>query len=107
MRIRLDSLYLDVTFQHKKYAHAYRLGHGNAYCIADTICTLTEVGVPDVVLGQGVGHCSDRDQFVKEKGRKVALTNALKSSGFNKNQRKCIWDAYLNRKPLKNILSCV
>lgn len=39
-----------------------------------------------------------KDQFVKEVGRKRAIKKAIDSLGIDKEQRKEIWDAYLNRK---------
>lgn len=38
--------------------------------------------------------CSPKDTFDKNKGRKVALTRLLDYSGFNREERTKIWNAY-------------
>lgn len=42
-------------------------------------------------------YCSVKDNFNKEKGRKISLARAMQY--FDKPVRKEIWEAYLNRKP--------
>ena len=47
-------------------------------------------------LKSGLAWCSVRDNFCREKGRKVSLGRAIRI--FSKEIRKEIWEAYLNRK---------
>jgi len=53
-------------------------------------------GREDAIKMAGVAVCSPSDNFEKEKGRKVALTEALK--GYGKRKRKLYWDAYFKAK---------
>lgn len=45
---------------------------------------------------RGISVCSKQDSFVKEIGRKISLKRAIQS--LSKDQRKQIWDVYLQRK---------
>jgi len=45
-------------------------------------------------LGKGVASCDPRDHFEYVKGRKYALKRALIDAGFNKVDRKNVWDAF-------------
>jgi hypothetical protein len=45
-------------------------------------------------IANGVARCHPADSFVKSDGRKLALGNALRTSGFTKDQRTEIWDQY-------------
>ncbi len=50
------------------------------------------------VLGGGVSICSEKDNFTRETGRKVALQKALLNcAGFTKAIRRKFWEAYRNR----------
>jgi hypothetical protein len=46
---------------------------------------------------QGHAACSPKDRFVYEIGRKIALTRALRKSGWSKDQRRQFWKQYLDR----------
>jgi hypothetical protein len=43
----------------------------------------------------GVAECSKRDQFCKDKGRKISLARAMKRLGLFREQRTAIWDVVL------------
>jgi hypothetical protein len=43
---------------------------------------------------KGYAICSLKDRYIKNTGRKVSLTKALKKYGFIKNERKMFWDKY-------------
>lgn len=45
-------------------------------------------------LGIGGARCAPGDRFVKETGRKLALTRAIADLGVGKNDRRRIWEAY-------------
>ncbi len=54
-------------------------------------------------VSHGRASCGEKDQFSKEKGRKISLARALKglfphNSVPNKKARTAVWIAYLNRK---------
>jgi len=69
-----------------------------------------EIRRGDEVITKGTSYCSPEDQFVKERGRKLALTRALASwvpvddpvdhimaPVFTREQREHFWNAYLYR----------
>ena len=43
---------------------------------------------------KGYAFCSLKDNYVKNTGRKISLSKALKKYGFPKNERKLFWDEY-------------
>lgn len=45
----------------------------------------------------GTAHCSPRDNFERERGRKIALARALRRSGLDKPNRTRVWEAYRAR----------
>ena len=47
------------------------------------------------ILSITKAECSNKDRFVKVKGEKIALGRGLLKLGFNKSERKEIWDQYL------------
>jgi hypothetical protein len=57
-----------------------------------TTCVVTLDG--DRVL-MGTATCHEEDQFCKRIGRRIALKRAIES--LPKNERKKIWEIYLNR----------
>lgn len=61
-------------------------------------------------ISTGFANCDPRDIFEKEKGRKVALTRALKDHR-DKKFRHVIWQTYLNRQerriPNYSLKDCV
>lgn len=65
-----------------------------------TTCTV-EVGTPgNVRRSYGAAACIPEDQFVKETGRKLALTRAIKH--FTREVRGLIWQAYHGRATRRN-----
>lgn len=42
----------------------------------------------------GVAKCHPNDNFEYERGRKTALTRAIKNTGFTRDQRATVWAAY-------------
>ena len=59
---------------------------------------VTECSIKDEnsgIYGLGTAVCSKKEQFVKDKGRKISLARAFKSQKvFKKNDRKAFWDEY-------------
>lgn len=51
-------------------------------------------GVP--YRGVGFAWCADQDEFVKAKGRKLALARAMKNLGLPRAERQEIWFRYLS-----------
>lgn len=68
-----------------------------------TTCEIFDVKSKDVAIQLGFAHCecSPRDNFVKETGRKEALTRVLKdlksSKVVSKEESRKIWDGYFKR----------
>ena len=59
---------------------------------------IREGGEP-ILLAKGKADCSPLDNFNKSKGRKLALTRALKKlTTLTKLERQAVWEAYLNRR---------
>lgn len=52
----------------------------------------------DNEIGYGAAWCHPKDQFNKDVGRKMALSQALKAAAFDLETRKMFWDSYLHRK---------
>lgn len=68
-----------------------------------TICNIeSEIEIEGVLAkmpeGFGLAVCSPMDNFEKDKGRKVALTEALK--GRPKEERRAFWEAYFSAQGL-------
>ena len=66
------------------------------------VCELVDVwlssgSIKTEVVFEGRSICHPNDRFTKETGRKRALADALKNSGFNYDARKLVWEAYHNR----------
>lgn len=75
--------------------------------VRGTSCKLFAVEEHDghlkvTTLAQGVASCHHKDNFCRETGRKVAIAKALKNAAFTYDQRKLIWEAWLNRPRPKN-----
>lgn len=49
------------------------------------------------LIATGFASCSDKDNYSREKGRKVAMQRALMHAGFSKELRSEIWNIYLQR----------
>jgi hypothetical protein len=62
----------------------------------------TECSIKDMnsgIYGLGTAVCSKKEQFAKDRGRKISLARAFKSQGvFKKPDRKVFWDEYLSLK---------
>jgi len=57
-----------------------------------TVCSL--LNGEKSLLSTGNSHCSVRDNFCKDTGRKVSLGRALKVLDLPKEGKKKIWEAY-------------
>lgn len=74
------------------------LEHGKTYKVefdyerekGETHCSVLYEN--DRQKAHGIAKCSSKDQFNKNTGRKVALTNAIKS--FRKEARQQFWEGY-------------
>lgn len=99
-----------VQFQHVR-AEESRRRRNNGH----TVCSV-HFDVPDVkkldecsATATGTAKVYRKDQFCKETGRKIALTNALLNlsnvapSLVDKTVRTTIWQAYFGRKPKKKV----
>lgn len=51
-----------------------------------------------VSQGRSIIHFNDRFNYNKEVGRKISLRNAIKKLYLPYEDRKALWDAYINRK---------
>mgnify|MGYP001571168224 CR=1 FL=1 len=64
-----------------------RYTHCELFILSDDRVTLAK-------LARGVARCSPLDQFCRETGRKVALTDALRKSDLKKADREIVWKWY-------------
>ena len=59
-----------------------------------TLCVI-EINIGEFLMGfSGSASCSKKDNFSRDKGRKVSLTRALGDAPLTKEQRKEVWEAY-------------
>jgi hypothetical protein len=72
-----------------------RLSFGYAQDKKHRTVTSAYVTLPDGAEITGQAVCAKEDHFVKETGRKVALTKAV--ADLPRDVRAAIWQAYLNR----------
>ncbi len=79
------------------YGQQYRIGF-RYDPLSPTVTDAFLLDEAGVVFAGGRAWCHENDNFCKETGRKLALTRAVKD--LPKEQRKAVWEAYLNRKVL-------
>lgn len=65
--------------------------------LGHSVETVASVNLNDEEHLIGNSVCSYKDRFVKEEGRKLALTRALQLC-FDKPTRKQVWEAYFDSK---------
>ena len=95
MRVTVDGLPVRVTWRYEPYMQDYNWYRATT-CFIEVENT-SETGATYYDVFSGETRNIYPDNFCKATGRKVALTKALKTSGFSKAQRKAIWDAYFSR----------
>jgi hypothetical protein len=65
------------------------------------LVTITDVTLCDLLIDgkqfQGESCCTLGDKFVKETGRKVALTRALSETELGREERRLVWGKYFSR----------
>lgn len=92
-RVKVNGRELAFTFQHKTLPSLAEIRKG---VFIKSITTATvDNGRGTTLVGRAM--CSALDNFDKDKGRKIALANALKDSGMNYFERAAIWNRYHNR----------
>jgi len=90
-----------VAFEHKPTMAGVTVG-GHLY-VGVTACHLYTGGPKKEErreIGRGEAHCSEQDNFCKEKGRKGALRRALEVAfpgGEGREARAAVWKAYRGR----------
>jgi hypothetical protein len=82
-----------VWFRHEQVKDAYPVPGTSAHAKGFTECTIL---LGDDTAGYGVAHCSVKDNFERNEGRKHALANALKDACFNKEARTRFWEKYFS-----------
>lgn len=92
MRVKIDESEYIVNWVHS------RIHHSNNHIERKDSATLCRIILPNGKIYTGIARCSKRDNFCKDIGRKVSLTRALKSAGFDKAERRIFWKTYLNNK---------
>jgi len=61
-----------------------------------TQCRISDTTPSHTVLAVGQTILSKKDQFDKKIGRKLSLKRALEAGSVSKQERKVIWNNYLN-----------
>ena len=82
------------------------LGHHNRYTFCDLYKNRPKEDKKFESTFHGSAMCAEHDQFVKETGRKISLTRALRESGFTRDERVVFWHTYLNRNVVKCCDTC-
>ena len=70
-----------------------------SYYSIKTACVVTSLESYEVI-SVGETYCSRKDQFSKEKGRKISLERAIKN--FNRKERAKVWLEYFNSKKINS-----
>jgi hypothetical protein len=93
LKIEVDGEQLEVTF-----------AHTTDFAGAVTDCFILRVrGDGKKIVARGTAYCHAADRFVKETGRKIALTRALSSARrvdpwtWDKKKRQQVWFKYFGR----------
>ena len=90
MRIKIDGRDYSFKFQHNTGNSKGKLEKEDSQVERGTVCRVfNEVG--DQVT-YGVSNVHPKDNFCKEKGRKIALSRAIKS--WDKDYREQVWNEY-------------
>lgn len=102
MIVELEGAVLKVCFRHLKVGPSEWAKNEPAYS-HKTVCTIFDItdGQPDDKPWKGVAKCSIKDNFCKEKGRKEAMTRALKEIGLRASEREVVWKTYFARPRLE------
>jgi len=91
----------DVTWRYKTEVGVNEGGNTmNSNIVTDCIISVkTGSGEKDwEVLNMGRSKCHEEDRFEKDRGRKISLKRAMDNPMFHKEDRKIIWESYINRK---------
>ena len=104
--VTVDGITYKVYFEHDRNEGIFYTGKhwvktiGRTFCYVDFITKDSDGHSRHAAFAKTVAYCSHKDNFSKDKGRKVALAKMLKSS-FPREHRKLFWDAYFRMSPLK------
>ena len=82
---------IEIKFKYNKYPYTAGQQPTSIDCEVNYINSFTG----ENLTGKGLSCCHPKDQFQKEKGRKLALRRAIVL--FPKNARTEVWNAYHNR----------
>jgi hypothetical protein len=86
-KLQINKHTVDVRFNH------FNVTDNFGYETRGTECKLW---FKNVLLGEGVAVCHPNDNFEKRIGRKVAFGKAVSDTGFNKEGRTALWDAFFD-----------
>jgi len=89
---------IQVFFRHDKKDRSAFSKEGMAIVQRHPFKTTCGITTKTKILGEGVAICDDRDNFVYEVGRKIALSRALMASDLSADDRTEVWAAYFNQK---------
>lgn len=74
---------------------------GHLLKVRVTRCELFEIFTGPLarerLIASEIAKCSPQDNFEKERGRKIALTRAIRAAKLQKPDREALWEAYLYR----------
>jgi len=99
MKFKFNGEEFDIRFRYERCCYS----HYKWKKLFDTICTISRIvqTIPRgrdryVRYAEATASLDSRDVFVKDTGRKIALTRALRFQ--DRDFRTAAWNAYLNRK---------
>ena len=92
-----DTKHVFLTFVHEQYDTILKDALTGIQLRGITIAKIYANHNDGYPVGTGVAWCSVHDNFNKAKGRKVALTNALKKTDLTQWERKTLWTEYFTK----------
>ena len=106
MKVEINGEVYIIGWQHRRYSCDFRFNE----LPSETVCTIKRQDIRGYIVARGVAHCSKKDNFCKETGRKVSLTRAIEQIVRmnhvpvfkDKETRRKVWETYFNRKGEKN-----
>lgn len=94
MRLTVNAVEYMIHFQYGRY-DGRRTTTCRIHLSPCTAPTASDCGAKPA--GVGMAHCSYEDEFVKAKGRKIALARAMKGFNLPREIRMKLWMEYFKR----------
>ena len=94
MKVELSSTVYQITWQHFNYQNtSIEKMSQTSVKFSQTRCFIVNIAT-NIVVAEGQAILSAKDNYNRNKGRKISLRKALTWSSFLKAERKLIWLEY-------------